>query len=69
MSDRGPFVMSRYISSKGLIEAMQARIRELEGVLTKYKSCRHGCVECFCTKEAREVMAMAPDARVDEGAK
>lgn len=34
----------------------QRRIHELEAALKHYTHCRHACVDCFCTKEAKAVL-------------
>jgi len=32
------------------------RVAELEKALQHYTHCRHGCVNCFCTKEAKAAL-------------
>lgn len=33
--------------------ALCNEVVRLRAVLEKYTYCRHGCIECFCTQEAR----------------
>lgn len=35
---------------------LQSRIRQLEAALARYCNCRHACIDCFCTLEARAAM-------------
>jgi hypothetical protein len=35
-------------------------IEDLERALRFYSNCRHACVGCFCTKEARAVLEKKP---------
>jgi len=37
-------------------QRLQRRIRELEAALEPYRHCRHACINCFCTKEARAAL-------------
>ena len=34
----------------------ERRVRELEAALKHYTYCRHACIDCFCTKEARNAL-------------
>lgn len=34
----------------------QRRIRELEEALRHYTTCRHACIDCNCTKEAKAAL-------------
>lgn len=34
----------------------ERRVRELEAALKHYTYCRHACIDCFCTKEARAAL-------------
>lgn len=36
--------------------AIQTKLNQTTRALREYKNCRHGCVDCFCTKEARAVL-------------
>lgn len=33
--------------------AIQTKLQRTINALRVYTNCRHGCVDCFCTKEAR----------------
>lgn len=36
--------------------AIQAKLTQTMRALRQYKNCRHACVDCFCTQEARAVL-------------
>lgn len=38
------------------IPALLAENRALREALEHYKHCRHACIDCFCTKEARAAL-------------
>jgi hypothetical protein len=42
-----------------LFEAEQRRSNGLEATLKVYTHCRHACVDCFCTKEAKAALYTA----------
>lgn len=39
-----------------LLRESRIRTEQLEQALKRYTHCRHACIDCFCTKEAREVL-------------
>jgi len=51
---------------KGAREAAR-RIRELEATVLHYVHCRHACIDCFCTKEAKAALYPVPDTRDEHG--
>ena len=42
--------------AEAYVNGLNRRIRELENTLRGYVHCRHACIDCFCTKEARAVL-------------
>lgn len=34
-----------------------AEVLALRRVVNHYRNCQHGCIDCFCTKEARAALA------------
>jgi len=53
--------------SPGALTEAGRRIRELEAVLRQYTHCRHGCIDCFCTKEAKAALYSPPAAAPEHG--
>lgn len=45
---------------QGAGQLLEARLRSAEDVVKKYRHCRHACLECFCTKEARAYLERQP---------
>lgn len=39
---------------------LEAKLRKAIQTLERYRNCRHGSIDCFCTKEARDVLAEYP---------
>jgi len=37
--------------------AIQTKLTQTMRALREYKNCRHGCVDCFCTREARAALS------------
>jgi hypothetical protein len=42
--------------AREMVKRLEMQVAALRKALTKYADCRHGCVECFCTLEARAAL-------------
>ena len=45
-----------YVTGGFDLRAQERRIRELETALRHYTHCRHACIDCNCTKEAKAAL-------------
>ena len=46
--------------------AFRAQVGKLADALARYRHCRHGCQDCFCTKEAKAVLTTDAQAAGEE---
>lgn len=44
----------------GVSSPLLDAVIQLRDVLAKYKHCRHACIDCFCAKDAKELLRRWP---------